>query len=63
MQTTEREQARETRRRELDKLTKTRLIAMYRARGYLGSAHPLSAWTKAEIVSSLLGLEYPEPTS
>jgi hypothetical protein len=59
----EREQAREARRRELDKLPKARLAALYRSRGYLGSAHPLSAWAKAEIVASLLSLEFPEPTS
>ena len=54
---------REQRRRELDKLPKTRLITMYRQRGYLASAHPLTAWTKAEIIASLLDLEFPEPTS
>jgi hypothetical protein len=63
MLTLDQQKAREARRRELDKLPKARLAALYRSRGYLGSAHPLSAWAKAEIVASLLSLEFPEPTS
>jgi hypothetical protein len=59
----DRARAREARRRELDKLPKVRLAALYRTRGYLGSAHPLSAWTKAEIISSLLDGEFPVATS
>jgi hypothetical protein len=59
----DRARARETRRGELMKLTKPQLAERYRRNGYLGSAHPLSAWTKPEIVSSLLSLEFPEPTT
>lgn len=55
------------RARQLDRLPKSRLIAMYRAgvltpdggiRRYGGSAHPIERWSKQEVINSILSAEY-----
>jgi hypothetical protein len=65
-----REAAREDRRRELAKMTKTRLCRMYRngittPRGtitqWIGGMHPPEQWRKDEVISSILRIEYPPP--
>jgi len=53
---------REERRRELARQSKAELIRQYQPY-CLWSAHPLSKWTKDEVISSLLSIEFPEPTS
>ncbi|HET9893753.1 MAG TPA: hypothetical protein VFQ44_02355 [Streptosporangiaceae bacterium] len=60
---------REQRLAQLRKLPKAQLAAMYQAgirtpsggfASYAGSAHPLESWGKDELVSVILGIEYPE---
>lgn len=60
--------ARENRRRELDKLTKARLIRMCRTGitrpgggvSYIeGGMYPLDQWRKDEVIGSILAIEFP----
>lgn len=63
---------RDKRVRELDRMTKAALIRMYR-RGILapgggrvaygGGAHPLESWRKDELVSTIIGIEFPGVTA
>jgi hypothetical protein len=57
-----------TRRTQLRKMTKARLIAMYkngvaapdgRKVYYGGGMYPIEQWTKDEVVSSIVNIEYP----
>jgi len=52
------DQTRESRRRFLARLSKKALIEYYKNIGYLASAHPLSEWSKEEIIGSILDLEF-----
>jgi hypothetical protein len=61
---------REARRRELSKMSKAELCRMYRRgvrtpEGRLvahgGGMYPLETWRKDEVISSILGIEYPAP--
>jgi hypothetical protein len=52
------EAPRDVRLRELGKLPKARLVAIYRP-NCLGSAHPLSSWSRDELISSILSIEFP----
>lgn len=44
--------------RELDKMRKADLCAMYRRMGYLWSPHPPEKWRKDEVVNSIVDLEW-----
>ncbi|MEU6979618.1 hypothetical protein [Streptomyces sp. NPDC046371] len=44
--------------RELNKLTKTRLCALYRDLGGLGGIHPPEEWRKDEIITSITEMEW-----
>jgi hypothetical protein len=59
---------REARRRELAKLTKSRLCALYRTGVrtpdgrigyYVGGLHPPEQWRKDEVINTILGIEFP----
>lgn len=50
---------RDARRRELAKRTKTQLVGMA-SRYVIGSAHPLSKWTKDEVIAAIVTGEFPE---
>jgi hypothetical protein len=52
--------ARETRRRELARRTKTQLVAMVN-RTLIGSMHPPSKWTREELITHVLDGEFPAP--
>jgi hypothetical protein len=60
--------SKDSRRAELDKLTKARLIAMYRGgvrtpegrlARYGASAHPIGTWSKADVTASIMTAEFP----
>lgn len=60
------------RRTELVRMTKTKLIVMYRLGitapdggkvSFLGGMYPIEQWAKSEIISSILGIEFPSQTS
>jgi hypothetical protein len=64
--TQDRATAREGRRRELARRTKTQLVSMV-GRTLIGSAHPPSTWRKDELIAHVLDGEFsapsePEPT-
>lgn len=51
----------ETKRwRELSKMKKPALCALYRQLGHVWSAHPLEKWAKEEIIGSILEIEFKE---
>jgi hypothetical protein len=60
--------SKDSRRAELDKLTKARLIAMYRGgvrtpegrlARYGASAHPIGTWSKSDVIASIMTAEFP----
>lgn len=54
--------SRDDRARALARLPKSQLVALYRPY-VLATAHPLTTWTKDDLVSSILAAEYPSPAS
>jgi hypothetical protein len=64
------ETAREDLRRELQRVSKTALIALCRSgipnpgggRTHIFGAHPLEKWTKEEIMNTIIDVQFP-PTS
>lgn len=68
MNITSQETRREARRQALAKMTKARLVGMCRA-GVIkpgggrvvieGGMHPLTAWSKSDLIASIMSVEFP----
>lgn len=61
---------RDARVTELTRMTKTRIIDYYRTGvkkpnggrvRAISAAYPLEKWTKDELISAIIGIEYPQP--
>jgi hypothetical protein len=52
--------ARDVRHTQLSRMTRRDLIRACGARGIIGGVYPLEAWSKDDLITSLLSAEFPE---